>query len=167
MEHIKDYFFCAMTASVIIGLAENIVNERMKVFIRFISGLFIILLLAFPVLNMIKTFTEEMIDITNVEYRTDPAGTLPQSGIINEMSYTLEESVKEYVSHFSGIDEDDIEVQVITDGSDINNIVIEKIIVTVSVKCSSTSIERAVFSRYEIQTEVISPAEQRKDGGMN
>mgnify|MGYP003571304422 CR=1 FL=1 len=164
MEILKDYILFALTASVMTGLAENLVNERMKVFVRFISGLFVILLLAYPILNVAISFTEELYNIpSEIELGEDSYDVTPESGIIGRFKSETERSVKEYVSLISGISGEKIDVRVDIDSSDISNIAIEMISVYIWDDCDRSAIESSVRTKYGAPVQVVISENQRNN----
>ena len=155
MDALKDYFFCAMTASIMIGLAENLVNERMKVFVRFISGLFIIIILALPVLNIVAGFTGDLYDIASGELTVEYTDRSAEEGIKGQFSALLKESVRDYIYEISGIVVDVRDIKTELDVSENNEISIILITVTSDALKNKTEIERALTERYGTETVIV------------
>jgi len=154
MEALKEYLIIAMSASIMVGLAESLVKEGTKPFVRFISGLFIIILLAFPVLDALTGFTSDLCDTLNAESQQENTEYDISKGIVQSFGKVLEESVKDHVCNITGFDGAYVLVFSETDSSDIGNIKITKITVKLYLKADADMIRRSVENKYGAYTEV-------------
>ena len=161
MESIKEYLLSALGACVIIGYAENLVSENLRSYVKFISGLFIVLLLASPALCVAADFMTRFEDFeVDAEIdQTDKYGA-GYEGIVGEFENSLCESVRDYISQRCEIDKKDIEVSVETDKSDISNIKIIKINIIIYQEFDCGAISRMVEAHYGAETETVYQGEQ-------
>lgn len=153
MEGIKEYFLSAIGACLIIGYAENLVGENFKPYVKFIAGLFIVLLLASPAISLAADFASQFTDIkTDIEFNEYETG---YDGIVSEFEKNLSASVRDYIEQNTGIDKENIEVHIETDKSDIQNIKVIKIYIILSAEYDCNTINRMVSTMYNAETETV------------
>lgn len=154
METIKEYLIIAMSASIMIGLAEGLVGESTRPFVKFISGLFLIILLSFPVIRSVAEFTGDLYDKVTVDYHTVDEESVSAKGIAAAYKKTLEDSVRDYVCDLTGFDRISVLVECSVNAEDPSNIVTEKITVRLYRDFDAGSVKKAIEQRYGSSAEV-------------
>ena len=151
----KEYIIIAMSASIMIGLAESLVKESTKPFVRFISGLFLIVLLAFPVLDAVADFTGELYTALSADYSGETVEGDISEGIVRSFRNTLEDSVRDHVCALTGFDSTLVQVDCVIDSSDPESINVSNITVRLYRDHDKDIIRRSVEKSYGADTEVI------------
>ncbi len=158
MESVREYFMCAVGACVIVGYAENLVGESFKPYVKFISGLFVVLLLFSPALDLALDFMSDFSDIKNeIKVEESKSG---YDGVIKEFEKEVCESVSDYIAQNTNIEKKHINVSVKIDKSDLENIKIEKIHIVISADCDCGAISRMISAVYNAETETVCESEQ-------
>lgn len=129
MESLKEYVILALAASIIIAVFGTVVSDSMKGFIKFISGLIMIILFVSPLIGAINEFASSLTSIAEPINIEDDGSekTDMTNGIVKEFKKRLEESAAETAANLLGIDINDVNVEAYIDDTVVSNIVIEKI----------------------------------------
>ncbi len=152
IELLKDYFFSALCALIIIGCCESLVTQKFRPYIKYISGLFVLITVAMPLFNSLSQLTDNVsggeLDFFET---TQPSYTL----YANEYAKSLERAVSDFICERTQLSLEDFDISVKIDSSDISSIKTELITVKVLKKCDSASLKRQIELWIAVPTEVI------------
>jgi len=153
MNAIFDFIICSTLAFAFIGSVETLISDRFRPYVKLVSGLFVLLLLAKPVIESARDLMSD-IEIYDSTFQGED-DSAEYSSYVNVFKDQLCISVKDYVLANTDLQEEDLYVEAFIDDSDIGKIKIELIRITVITECDAHGIERIVSVFYNTPTEIV------------
>ena len=161
MEIFKEYVITALAASVLTSVLGSLSGDSMKGYIKFISGLIMIVILVVPLLAAINEFVGTLSATYEPLHIEENTGKYEMTeGIVKEFKYTLEASAAETAAKLSGTDCEEVSVEAYINDSDAADICIEKLIVKVKGTVLNDRVKAELENIYHCDVEIITSDDQ-------
>ena len=153
MEVFKDYFLCAVGFCLIAEYARYLVADKFKPYVKFICGLFIVLMIAGPAYNALTEFFD---DVPEIGIKNE--NQIPQdayTGYIDTFKNRLALSVSDCIASNTDLTGEDFKVDIFIDPDNLNGIKISLIKITLYKNYDRRVVNNVVSTTYGVETETV------------
>lgn len=162
MEALKSYLVTAMLASIASSAVIRISDPRHRSYIRYISGLALLLLLAAPLTSVAKELADSLSDIETPAVTEDSYED--NHAFVGELGRTMSVQIGDLVASRFHLPRESIAVKLTLDLSDLSAISIYQVDVMITgIECDMEAIDRYLTDSLNCEVDVIRvPQEERQ-----
>ncbi|MBQ7354127.1 MAG: hypothetical protein IJW62_01245 [Clostridia bacterium] len=151
MEALKSYLLTAMLSSLAASLILRIADPRFRVYIRYVAGLALLLMLTLPLFSLAGELTDSLSAPDSEHEITEPSA---QEELVGEIGRAMSDQIGDLVAARYRLSRDAVSVKLTLDLADLSAITIYRLELTIRESCDGAAIERYLSASLECPVRV-------------